>query len=422
MSRFFDADVTPACYTVVPMLMLKALRDRSIRLLWSGQALSSIGDEIYRVALIWLAVGLIGPDTGYLAAAQSGALLILSLVGGRWADQWDHRRTMIGVDQLRAVIVLAPVAAFYAGHVTLPLLIAVALSLAGLGAFFEPALQATLPAVAPDLETLQAATGLMSTTVRLARAVGPALVGLLAAFVPTIHFFTLDAASFAVSAVSVARLPAGRPSPPPRPAGGFRESIGGGWSAVSRSPLMSDLMLVRALVGGFWSLSYGLGLALLVQARAPGDMRAFGWAVACYGLGNLGGALVAGNMRRRRSVAIACAGYAFLGAGFLAAGLAPGLFWLGASCMVAGFGGPVSDLPFVDLVQDRFPIEDLPKIFRLRLAAETGAGLLCMSASPALFRAYSPRLVVSACGAVFCVIAAFFYAAHGGAGISEERA
>src|SRR3954463_12362237 len=114
------------------MLMLKALRDRSIRLLWSGQALSSIGDEIYRVALIWLAVGLIGPDTGYLAAAQSGALLILSLVGGRWADQWDHRRTMIGVDQLRAVIVLAPVAAFYAGHVTLPLLIAVALSLAGL--------------------------------------------------------------------------------------------------------------------------------------------------------------------------------------------------------------------------------------------------------------------------------------------------
>ncbi|MDE2510107.1 MAG: MFS transporter [Elusimicrobia bacterium] len=396
------------------MLMLKALRDRSIRLLWSGQALSAIGDEIYRVALIWLAVGLIGADTGYLAAAQSGALLALCLVGGHWADRWDHRRTMIGVDAARALIVLAPVAAFYMGTVTLPLLFVVALSLSALSAFFEPALQATLPDVAPDTETLQAATGLMSTTVRLARAVGPAIVGLLAPFVPTIHFFTLDSASFWVSALSVARLaPSTRPARPLRPRPGFHESLLDGLRAAGRSPLMSDLMLVRALIGGFWNLSYGLGLALLARAMAPGDMRAFGWAVACYGAGNVGGALWAGNIRRRRPVALACVGYAFLGAGFLAMGLAPNLFWLGAACALGGFGGPVSDLPFVDLVQKLYPVEDIPKLFRLRMAAETGAALLLMTASPTLFRDYSPRIVMTACGAAFSLIAAVFYAARG---------
>lgn len=53
--------------------MLKALRHRAISRLWFGQALSSVGDEIYRVGLTWLAVGLIGADTGYLTAGQAAA-------------------------------------------------------------------------------------------------------------------------------------------------------------------------------------------------------------------------------------------------------------------------------------------------------------------------------------------------------------
>jgi DHA3 family macrolide efflux protein-like MFS transporter len=396
------------------MLMFKALRERSIRLLWSGQALSAVGDEICRVALIWLAVGLIGEDTGYLAAAQSGALLALSLIGGHWADRWDHRRTMIGVDCARAVIVLAPVVAYYAGHVTLALLFAVALPLSALSAFFEPALQATLPGVSPDAETLQGATGLMSTTGRLSRVIGPAIVGVLAPLMPIIHFFTLDAASFAVSALSVARLAPSPAAPTPRrPRGSFVESLGGDWREMSSRPLMRDHMLVRFMIGGFWSLSYGLGLVLMTRTLAPGDVRAFGWAVACYGVGNVAGALTAGNMRRRRPIALACVGYGFMGAGFLAMGLAPNLLWLGAACAVGGFGGPVSDLPFVDLVQKHFAVADMPKAFRLRTAMETGAGLLLMSASPTLFRAYSPRVVTAACGLVFAVIGAVFYAAHG---------
>src|SRR3569833_1451781 len=107
--------------------MLKALRERSIALLWGGQWLSSIGDEIYRVALIWLAVGLIGADAGYLSAAQSAALLLLTLIGG---------------DAARALIELLPVAAFYLGGVTLPVLFATALGLSALSAFFDPSLQA----------------------------------------------------------------------------------------------------------------------------------------------------------------------------------------------------------------------------------------------------------------------------------------
>ena len=89
--------------------MIRALRKPQILRLWFGQAFSSIGDEIYRVGLIWLAVGVMGANTGYLAAAQTASLMLLSFVGGKWADQWNPRRTMIFVDLLRAVIVLIPV-------------------------------------------------------------------------------------------------------------------------------------------------------------------------------------------------------------------------------------------------------------------------------------------------------------------------
>jgi MFS transporter, DHA3 family, macrolide efflux protein len=395
--------------------MLKALRERSIALLWGGQALSAIGDEIYRVALIWLAVGLIGEDAGYLAAAQAAALLILSLAGGHWADDWDHRRAMIGVDGLRAVIVLAPVAAFYLGHVTLPVLLVVAVALSALGAFFDPALQATLPDVSPDLETLEAATGLMGTTVRLARAVGPAIVGLLGPLLPTIHFFTLDSASFAVSAYSISRLrPSARPSGVPRrPRGPFLENLLSGFRAIGASPMMSDLMKVRAAVAALWGMSFGLGLALLVRRLAPGDMRAFGWTVALYGAGNVAGALFVGNIRRRRPAFILYGGYVCMGLGFAAMGAARNLGWLGAFSVCAGFGGPVNDVPFFDLVQRSFPLADLPRIFRVRMAVETGASLLLLSFSPALFRAFSPRTILTACGLVIAALGAAGLAVHG---------
>ena len=188
------------------MLMLKALRERSIARLWMGQALSSIGDEVYRVGLTWMLVGLIGADTGYLNAAQSAALMILSFIGGRWADHWEPLTTMVNVDSIRGVLVLIPVLYSFFATPPLALLIVVALILAALGAFFDPALQTTLPKFSRDYSVLRAATGLMMTTTRLARMVGPTIISVLAGLVAPIHFFTVDAISFFISAWFVRSL------------------------------------------------------------------------------------------------------------------------------------------------------------------------------------------------------------------------
>jgi hypothetical protein len=289
----------------------------------------------------------------------------------------------------------------------LPLLVLVAVSLSGLSAFFDPALQACLPLVSDDAETLQAANGLMSMTVRLARAVGPGVVGLLSGLIPTIHFFTLDSISFAFSALSICALrPARGESDAPPEAGAASGSLLAAVRAVRRSRTMTYVMAAKSFGGGVWSLAYGLGLALLVQTAAPGNMRAFSLAIAAYGAGNLAGALYIGNVRRRRPALVMYCGYAWLGLGFIAMGAAPNLRALAAACVWAGFGGPINDLPFVDLVQRRYAVGDIAPLFRLRMALETASGLALMSAAPRVLRWLPASALLEGAGLLFVAFGA----------------
>lgn len=415
--------------------MFKAIKHPPLFRLWIGQALSSVGDEIYRVGLTWIAIGLIGADTGYLAAGQAAALMTLSFVGGRWADQWDALRLMIRTDLARMLIVLIPVIYAYFFKLNIGVLWVVALSLSGLSAFFDPALQSCLPKFSSDLETLRSANGLMSTTVRLARMVGPAIVGLLAAFVPMIHFFTLDAATFAISALSVylvihyqiqssAPAPASASAPAPaqdrtmasghprraiatkpprssRPS--FSAAIRSGFEAVQRTPGFGYVMWARAITGGTWNLAVTMGFALLVHHLTNGNPQAFGLAIASYGLGNFLGALVFGNLRRSRSEHMMYWGYILLGIGFIGIGSSPSMRWVLICAPFAGFCGPINDLAFIDMVQDKFAIAEIPRIFRFKMAIETAATLLAMSASPTLFKSIGVGWTIVACGLVWVV-------------------
>ena len=77
------------------MRLLQPLRHRSVALLWSGLALSAIGDQLYAVALSWIAVGVLGAGAGYLTALQSGCILFSVLSAGFWLDRWDSRRVLV---------------------------------------------------------------------------------------------------------------------------------------------------------------------------------------------------------------------------------------------------------------------------------------------------------------------------------------
>ena len=393
------------------MLMLKALRVKSIRLLWIGQAFSSIGDEIYRVGLIWIAVGLIGADAGYLNCAQLAALMIMSFVGGKWADHWDPLPTMMRVDAWRFFIVLVPVVYSFFAPISLGLLTTVAILLSGLGAFFDPAIQSVLPAFSPNGETLQSAMGLMMTTIRLARMVGPGLVGILATMIPPIHFFTMDAITFAVSFWTLKALPhAPRESKIQRPRMSVVEAILSGFRILQSDPEMRFVLWTKAITGGTWTLAFGLGYALLVQEIAAHDTRAFGLTIAAYGIGNFAGALYFGNRTRVRPALMMFIGYIWLGTGFVMNAFCYSIPWLMVSAAYTGFSGTANEVTFFDMVQTRFARADVTKIARFRVANDTLVTLVLMLFAPMLFRMLGVRTVIASCGVIWiCVGVAGMY-------------
>src|SRR5579859_5436598 len=87
------------------MNFLKVLRNRHLAILWSSQVLSAIGDYLYSIAVIWIAVKVAGSAAGIVAAAQAGSALVFSLLGGVYADRWNRRTIMMVVDLARAAAV-----------------------------------------------------------------------------------------------------------------------------------------------------------------------------------------------------------------------------------------------------------------------------------------------------------------------------
>ena len=180
------------------------LKDRSVRTVWAGQALSDAGSELYRLGAIWLAVGMAGADAAWLPVAQSAAMLAVALGAGAVIDGLSSRKVMIWIDLIRAGVSAAVVVAGFSIGLSLPILVAAGVALSGMQAVFDPALQATVPRLMPEPHRLRALNGLFDVTGRLAVIAGSALGAAIAAVAAPIHLLTANSASFLASAASIA--------------------------------------------------------------------------------------------------------------------------------------------------------------------------------------------------------------------------
>ncbi len=425
------------------MSILAPLRSKPIALIWSGLALGAIGDQLYAVALVWMAVALMGAGAGYLSALQAGATLAAALFGGIWADSWDHRRTMIAADLLRAAIILAFVALASIAPLSVAMLIQTALGVAALQAFFRPALQAILPRLAGDPRQLPATNALFDATERIARLSGPLIVGALSGIVPVIHFFTLDAVTFLGSAAAVATV--GRALPRRRPRASAETArmlsrigagIRRGAAAVRAQPLIAYGIGSGGVLNGLWYVVMFLAVPLVIARRGlaigagSGSLGAYAAVMASYGAVNLATNLVVGNRPLpHRPARLIFSGNAVLGLGLALMGAAMALLperWLLPALMaaagLAAAGGPMQDIPFATLRQTLFAPGDIAAVMRLYMVATQSGLLLGMVAAPPLLTAFGPAAVVLACGGGIIMIGAIGLARFGPTALSPACA
>ena len=400
-------------------------------LLWGGLSLSAIGDQLYAVALTWIAVAVLGANAGYLSALQALVVLLAVLGLGRWADRWDHRRSMIGADLVRAGFLCVVVVAWLvAGGPQAGWLVAAVVVLALGQAVFQPAMQVVLPGVVPEVRLLPAANALLDATERSARLLGPGLVGMFAGLVPVVHFLTLDALSFTISAAALSLIGRFRPAVERAEAPLGREPI---WSAIVRGavamrghPLLGFVLTFKAPAIGTWYAVFYLGLPVMIEQRGvqgPGGsgLGAYGLVISAYGLTNLLSTLVVGGRPLPvRPQFQMFAGNVITGVGIALMGLAA---WLPQAWVLPGFaaaaafgaiGGPMGDIPIAVLRQTRLEAADRAPAMRAYMAAGSLGMLVALLLAPGAMAAFGSVAAVVGCGALLVCVGLAGLVRHAG--------
>ncbi len=403
------------------MRIFLPLRHAMIARVWSALAFSALGDQLYAVAIGWVAVGVLGAGAGYLSAGRAGVVLLTAMLGGGLADGWSRQRTMIGADLLRCAVLTLLVGAWAMAGQPSPLLLTLAVIVLAIGeAFFQPALQTVLPALVPESGLLVATNGLLDATDRLARLLGPGLIALVGALVPPIHFLTLDAVSFAVSALAVAslRLPPSHGQARGIDPGGWWTGALRGFAVMRRKRLFSFLLHVSGVLNGAWYAVFYLAVPLVIAGQGlggeAGGLGLYGLIIASYGVSNLIANLFVGSRALpERPARLIFAGVFLTGLGILAMGAvcllpmpaAVRVPALAAASALAGFGGPLKDIPFATLRQMLIPNADIAAGMRAYMAVVYTGMLVAMLIAPSACAWLGAPQVIVLSGAIYLAVA-----------------
>src|SRR4051794_18059926 len=265
------------------------LRVKAFRALWLAQVGSAIGTWMQTVGAQWLLVDEPGAAT-LVALVQVAAMLpvlLLALPAGALADILDRRRMLVGIQVFQACVAAALAALTVAGRMT-PALLLTFTFLIGCGtALTLPAYQALIQDLVPRAQ-IRSAAALGGVAVNGARAVGPALAGLIIGRVGAGAVFALNAASFVVFALVLLGLRRVAPAvegPPERRASAIRA----GHRYVRNSPAVRRMLLRVGLFvlpgAALWAL-----LPLVASRLLGTGPTGYGVLLAALGAGAVLGA------------------------------------------------------------------------------------------------------------------------------------
>lgn len=261
------------------------------RSLWLAQTGSNLGGWMQTVAAQWFLVQS-GAGSAVVAWVQAASLLpvlFLSLFAGVLADRLDRRRWLLAMNIVSAVLAVSLTALSWTGILAAPSLLIMTFLLGSSAALTMPAWQAIQPDLVPR-EEIPAAASLGSITVNAARAVGPAIAGMLVALTGPTLVFALNAVSFlgVVLALVVWHQPR-------RDTSGWREPLGQAMAAGIRY-LVAGPVVRRLLLRALLFAIPASALWALLPSAAEGQMglgaTGYGLLLAMLGVGSILGALL----------------------------------------------------------------------------------------------------------------------------------
>jgi MFS family permease len=280
----------------------RPLRVSTFRNLLLADVVSDIGAFMQNVGAAWLMVSL-GAGPIYVALTQTASslpYLLLALPAGSAGDIFDRRKLVLATESWMMGVALLLAGLTIAGFMSPWLLLVLTFALSAGDAFETPTWRAILPELVSK-DDLAAASALNGIEFNLARAVGPALAGVLISVAGVATAFVANFVSFFGVILVVARWkrPIRKQTAPP-------ETLTGATVAAIRyvrhSPAILTVVIRTGIVMFFSSALFALlpTVARSLNATAIG----YGILLGCFGAGAIGGALIMQSARARWSTEV----------------------------------------------------------------------------------------------------------------------
>ncbi|MBM0233284.1 MFS transporter [Micromonospora sp. STR1_7] len=276
------------------------LRTAVYRNLWLALLVANIGTWMQTVGAQWLLIHHSNAST-LVALVQTASLLpvlLLALPAGVLADSFDRRHLLIAVQLFLVAVAVALTLLTLTDRMPPALLLTLTFAFGVGQALTLPAWAAVIPELVPQ-EQLRSASALGSISVNVARAVGPAVAGVLIARTGVAPVFALNAVAFGIFTYALWRWRPGNVRAVEVPER-FTAALRAGSRYVRHSPIVRRL-LRRALVfvipaSALWAL-----LPLVANRRLGLGSGGYGLLLAALGVGAIAGGVLLAVIRTRLS-------------------------------------------------------------------------------------------------------------------------
>lgn len=268
-----------------------ALGHRQYARLWQANAGSQIAFWMQQVAQGWLVLELTESVfvLGLLAFFRSIPMLVLSPIGGVFADRFDRRRIVIGAQVLIGFTMLAIAILVLIERVHIVHLVVSSLVVGTSFAINVPARMALMAGLVPR-KHLANAVALQSTTLNTARIIGPSFAGLVIGVIGIAGSYFIQVGGYVWSTLNMLRITS--PPQPERPRSSTITALREGFGYVVRSKVVLALMLL-ALGPSLFGMPVTYLMPAFVRQTLGEGPEALGFLLGSLGVGALlGSALV----------------------------------------------------------------------------------------------------------------------------------
>lgn len=277
--------------------ILRPLRLRDFALLWTGMAISMVGDGVYVIAIAWQVYEISNRPSALAMVGVAWSLpqVLLMLLSGALADRFDRRKLMIAGDAIRFAAISTIGALSIAGRLTIPLVVGLVV-VYGVGqAIFQPSFSAIVPTIVPGVLLVEANSLAQFVRPFAMMLLGPLVGGVLIAAFGAGWAFVFDGGTFLFSALMILLM---RARSERRPAGTEERLLAD--VAEGLRYVLANRWLLVAMVGATVSLLATWGpwetlVPFVIKNDLHGSATDLGLVFGAGGLGAVAAALFLGQ-------------------------------------------------------------------------------------------------------------------------------